>query len=143
MELSDSVRSLIKAYCSQGDALAESGQYEAAIDAYNKAWDLVPAPKNDWEASTWILAAIGDACYLCGYATSSKEAFSFAVTCPGGLGNPFIHLRLGQLAYDAGDLDVAADELMRAYMGAGNEIFANEHAKYLVFLGTRAKLHSS
>ena len=69
-----------------------------------------------------------------------QEALSLALTCPGGLGNPFIHMRLGQLAYDAGELDAAADELMRAYMGAGDAIFENEDRKYLTFLGTRAKL---
>jgi len=140
MELDESIHRLIKAHCADGDALADSAQYQAAVAAYNKAWELVPAPKTDWNASTWILAAIGDACFLGGYAASSKEAFSFALTCPGGLGNPFIHMRLGQLAHDAGDFDAAADELMRAYMGAGDEIFANEDRKYLTFLGTRAKL---
>lgn len=140
MELDESIHRLIKTYCTQGDALADSAQYEAAVAAYNKAWELVPDPKSDWSASTWILAAIGDACFLGGYATSSKEALCFALTCLGGLGNPFIHMRLGQLAYDAGNLDVAADELMRAYMGAGDEIFENEDGRYLTFLGTRARL---
>lgn len=140
MELHESIHRLIKAHCSEGDALADSDQYEAAVAAYNRAWELVPDPKTDWNASTWILAAIGDACFLGGYATSSKDAFSFALTCPSGLGNPFIHMRLGQLAYDAGNLSTAADELMRAYMGAGDEIFENEDRKYLAFLGTRAKL---
>ena len=120
--------------------MADSAQYEAAVAAYNQAWDLVPEPKTIWNASTWILAAIGDACFLGGYATSSKGALSPALTCPGGLGNPFIHMRLWQLAYDAGDLDAAADELMHAYMGAGDGIFDNEDRKYLTFLGTRAKL---
>lgn len=140
MELDKSLHRLIKTHCSKGDALADGAQYEAAVAAYNQAWELVPEPKTNWNASTWILAAIGDACFSAGYATSSKEALSFALTCPGGFGNPFIHMRLGQLAYDAGDLDAAAEELMRAYMGAGDAIFENEDRKYLTFLGTRAKL---
>lgn len=140
MELDESIHRLIKTHCAKGDALADGAQYEAAVAAYNQAWELVPEPKTNWNASTWILAAIGDACFLGGYATSSKGALSFALTCPGGSGNPFIHMRLGQLAYDAGDLDAAADELMRAYMGAGDEIFENEDRRYLTFLGTRAKL---
>lgn len=137
MELDESIHQLIKTHCSEGDALTDSAQYEAAVAAYNKAWELIPDPKADWNASTWILAAIGDACFLGGYATSSKEALAFALTCPGGIGNPFIHMRLGQLAYDAGNLDAAANELMRTYLGAGDEIFENEDRKYLTFLGTR------
>ena len=62
------------------------------------------------------------------------------MTCPGGLGNPFLHLRLGQVLLDQGHDDLAADELMRAYMGAGAEIFESEDGRYLRFLGTRANL---
>ena len=36
-----------------------------------------------------------------------------------------------------GNLDRSADELARAYMGAGTSIFANEDAKYSAFLKTR------
>jgi hypothetical protein len=43
-------------------------------------------------------------------------------------------------ALDAGEPDAAADELIRAYMGAGQEIFASEDRRYLDFLKTRAKL---
>ena len=59
--------------------------------------------------------------------------------CPGGLGNPFVHLRLGECCFDIGERDRAADELTRAYMGAGREIFAEEDPKYIEFLGTRIK----
>ncbi|GAB7549689.1 tetratricopeptide repeat protein [Cupriavidus sp. 8B] len=140
MQLDESIYTVIKRHCAEGDRFADERQYRSAVGAYNKAWELIPAPKNDWEASTWILAAIGDACFLGGHPASSKEAFTYALTCPGGLGNPFIHLRLGQLSHDAGNLDAAADELMRAYMGAGEDIFAKEDVKYLLFLRTRAVL---
>jgi hypothetical protein len=59
--------------------------------------------------------------------------------CPEAIGNPFIHLRLGQTQFELGNKDRAADELMRAYMGAGAEIFAEEAPKYLEFLGTVAE----
>ena len=58
--------------------------------------------------------------------------------CPDAIGNPFLHFRLGQVLYDDAQLDAAADELMRAYMGAGPEVFASEDPKYLQFLQTRA-----
>lgn len=73
MELDESIHCLIKTRCAKGDALVDGAQYEAAVATYNQAWELVPEPKTDWNASTWILAAIGDACFLGGYATSSRK----------------------------------------------------------------------
>ena len=42
--------------------------------------------------------------------------------------------------FDAGDLDAAVDELMRAYMGGGPDLFGVESPKYLEFLSTRAAI---
>jgi hypothetical protein len=100
----------------------------------------VPNPKNDWEASTWILAAIADACFLGGFKTSAREALAYAMTCPEAIGNPFLHLRYGQVLFDAKEHDAAVDELMRAYMGGGTDIFATEDQRYLDFLKSRVSL---
>jgi hypothetical protein len=70
----------------------------------------------------------------------ARKALEFALHCPGAIGNPFLHLLFGQVLLETGDPDWAADELMRAYMAEGAEIFANDDPKYLMFLGTRAKL---
>jgi tetratricopeptide (TPR) repeat protein len=139
-ELDAAAHEAIKAHCAKGDQLAEAQAFKEAIAEYNKAWALVPDPKNDWNASTWILAAIADADFLAGDKTSAREALQYAMTCPDAIGNPFLHLRYGQVLLDAGEPDAAADELIRAYMGGGPEIFAAEDPRYLDFLKTRAKL---
>jgi tetratricopeptide (TPR) repeat protein len=139
-ELRPEIYSAIKAYCARGDELAAVKSYEDAITQYNQAWLLVPDPKNEWTASSWILAAIADAAFLGGYKTSAIEALEYAMTCPGAIGNPFLHLRFGQVLFDKGELDAAADELMRAYMFEGEEIFSSEDPQYLAFLRTRAKI---
>jgi tetratricopeptide (TPR) repeat protein len=138
-ELDAAVYEAIKAHCAKGDGFAATRAFEAAIAEYNKAWRLVPEPCNEWTASTWILAAIADAAFLGGYLTSAREALQYAMTCPGAIGNPFLHLRYGQVLLDAGESDAAADELIRAYMGAGQDIFTSENPRYLAFLKTRAK----
>ena len=139
-ELSEVVHQSVQRHCADGDALAERGKYEQAIAEYNRAWGLLPDPKHQWDAATWILAAIADAAFLGDYRTSAREALDYVMICPGAIGNPFLHLRRGQVMLDSGEEDAAADELMRAYMGAGPEIFATEDARYLAFLGTRATL---
>ena len=139
-ELPSTVHEAIQHFCADGDELAAAGRYEEAVGIYNRAWEMVPEPKNRWHASTWILAAIADAAFLANYRTSAKEALEYAMVCPDAVGNPFLHLRLGQVLLDMGDPDRAADELMRAYMGAGAELFATEDQRYLGFLRTRAAL---
>jgi hypothetical protein len=62
------------------------------------------------------------------------------VQCPKGLGNPYIHSRLGQLYLEQNNVDKAADELTRAYMGGGIDIFMEDDPKYLEFLETRISL---
>lgn len=138
MELDESTYAGIASLCEEGDLLAKKGEYEAAVVQYNKAWKLIPEPKNVWEASTWVLAAIADACFFLGKWKSARQALEFAMTCPGGLGNPFLHLRLGQVLFATGGEDASADELMRAYMSAGEEIFRNDDPMYLNFLKSRA-----
>ncbi len=137
-ELDDAIYAEIVRLSKSGDDLAAEARYEAAVAEYNEAWELVPEPKNTWEASTWILAAIADACFLMGKHESARRALEYAMGCPNGLGNPFLHLRLGQVLFEEGEKDAAADELMRAYMGGGAEVFDEDDPKYFEFLKTRA-----
>lgn len=137
-ELPDEAYQEIKSLCAEGDALAGRHEFREAVEVYQHALQLVPDPKEEWQASTWILAAIGDALFLGGHPDYAVRALQDAMICPGGLGNPFLHLRLGQVQFELGELDRAADELMRAYMGAGEEIFSTENPKYRTFLATRA-----
>lgn len=138
-ELSDSVHDEIKRLCAIGDAHAERKDFPDALASYWAAWDLLPEPKTDWEAATWILVAIGDANFLGGDFVAGRDNLSNAMHCPGAIGNPFIHFRLGQCQFEVGNHERAADELVRAYMGAGREIFDQHDPKYFRFLQSRAK----
>lgn len=139
-ELDPQVHAAITAFCADGDALADTGDYAGALSVYNQAWALIPEPQNHWNASTWVLAAIGDVCFLGGFPQSARQALDYVMSCPDAIGNPFLHLRRGQVCFDAGELDEAADELTRAYALAGPEIFETEDAKYLTFLRSRITL---
>jgi tetratricopeptide (TPR) repeat protein len=121
----------------QGDARLQAGSLQAALDTYDRALALVPGDKTHWEASTWIFAAKGDAFFAARRWHAALECFRSALACPGGFGNPFIHLRLGQCCLEMGDDERAADELTRAYALEGDAIFAADGARYLAFLKTR------
>ena len=137
-ELADEVYLEIKRLCALGDDHAQMQNYGRALESYQAAWELLPAPKYNWEAAAWILGAIGDTCFLAGDYKSACENISHAMLCPAAVGNPFLHLRLGQCLMELSELDRAADELMRAYMGSGPAIFEGEDPKYISFLKTRA-----
>ena len=138
-ELDDRMYERIKSLCAEGDQLAELGDFSLALELYWKAWDLLPEPKIDWEAATWILAAVGDANFLGGDFEAGRDNLSKVMHCPGAVGNPFLHLRLGQCQLELGNMDRAADELTRALMGGGPEILQGEDPKYWKFLKTKLK----
>jgi tetratricopeptide (TPR) repeat protein len=136
-ELSDEMHREIKRFCAEGDKQANVKQFAAAMTLYWQAFDLLPEPKTDWVAGTWILAAIGDANFLGGDFEAGRDNLTSAMHYPDAIGNPFLHLRLGQCQFELGARERAADELSRAYMGAGAEIFSKDDPKYFEFLKTR------
>lgn len=136
-DLASNILTEIQSLCETGDQFAGEDEYVPALEHYWQAWDLLPEPQTDYEAATWILTAIGDANYLGGDYEAGRDNLSLAMHCPDALGNPFLHLRLGQCQFELNNLDRAADELARAYMGAGREIFDDEPKRYFKFLQTR------
>jgi tetratricopeptide (TPR) repeat protein len=139
-ELSDEVYEEIKRLCAAGDDAIDAEDNQGAVRLYREAWNLIPAPKTDWQASTWVLGAIADAYLFNRDYQYAKDALDFAMHCPEAIGNPYLHLRLGQACFELGELDKAADELTRAYMGAGSEIFDDQSPKYFEFLQTRIQV---
>ncbi|RNB92828.1 tetratricopeptide repeat protein [Brevibacillus fluminis] len=140
MQLSDSTFSEIAALSKQGDDLVKAGDPEAGKHKYIEALRLLPENHREWEAATWLYVAIGDVHFQMKNYDKAFKCFFNAVQCPKGLGNPYIHLRLGQLYYEQDNLEKAADELTRAYMGAGIEIFMEDDPKYLAFLETKIEI---
>lgn len=100
---------------------------------------LLPEPIEKWEACTWLLVSIGDMNFLSGKYDYAKKTLSDAMHCPNAIGNPFIHMRLGQSHFELGNKDKAVNELTRAYIAAGKDIFSNENPKYFEFLKTVLK----
>ncbi|MET3623562.1 tetratricopeptide repeat protein [Burkholderia ambifaria] len=138
-ELDDVLYERIGALSEAGDALVEDGDYAGALEKYWQAFDLLPEPRTNWEAGTWLMAAIGDTNFHQADYEAGRDNLGHAMHFPNAIGNPFLHLRLGQCQFELGNLDRAADELMRGYMGGGPELFEDEDDKYLRFLATRAE----
>lgn len=139
VELPEDIHGNVEMLSQKGSYLAEAGKYKDAETQFIEALNLLPQPIERWEACTWLLTAIGDVNFMQGAYKQAKDALSDAMHCPGAIGNPFIHLRLGQSQFELGNMDRALDELARAYMGAGKEIFENDDPKYFNYLKTVLK----
>jgi len=139
LELPKETHGKIIALSRKADGLAGQGQYADAIQVYMQAVKLLPQPTHDWEAATWLWVAIGDAHFLAKNYVQARSALSEAMRCPGALGNPFIHLRLGQTQFELGNMQRAGDELARAYLQEGKAIFKAEDPKYLGFIKSKLK----
>ncbi|MCG9752727.1 tetratricopeptide repeat protein [Vibrio brasiliensis] len=129
-ELSDEIYREISSLSAYGDKLVEANRIDEGIGKYKEALSFIPKPYEDWEAATWLFVAIGDARFRQKDYLRALKCFINAVACPNGIGNPFIHLRLGQCNFELGEKKLAEEELLRAYMGGGEEIFEEDDSKY-------------
>jgi tetratricopeptide (TPR) repeat protein len=129
-ELTDERVAQVTELCERGDDAVERGALDEALGFYDQALALVPAPIYQWRIATWILTAVGDACFLKKDYARARRALHRALRCPGGSDNPFVHLRLGQIELELGSPNAARDELHRAYRKAGQSIFGDEDPKY-------------
>jgi tetratricopeptide (TPR) repeat protein len=131
MELDDKIYDKIVDLCNEGEGLFSNSLYDKALKKYLKALDLLPLPKEQWDASTWIYSAIGDVYFAKNDYQAASDYFYDAFNCPEGYYNPFILLRLGQSLFEQGDFEKAKEYLLRAYMLEGDEIYEDEEEKYL------------
>ena len=139
-ELDDEIYEQITSLSASGDLAAQRQEYDLARKLYFQAFALLPDPKSDWDAYTWLWAAIGDSYFFENDWEGCLDAFLNAVNGPDGMGNPFLHLRLGQSFYNLGQEKKALDEFVRAYMGGGLEIFEGSEVPYLEFLKKHVEL---
>jgi tetratricopeptide (TPR) repeat protein len=124
----------VRAKVDAASKLVADDEYEDAFGTLVEALDLLPEPMQQWNAAGWILVEMGECAFQLESWESAIDPLQDAMLCPGTLGNPGVHLRLGQVRYELGDMDDAGDELARAYMGGGREIFEGQDPKYLALV---------
>ncbi|MBX9679224.1 MAG: tetratricopeptide repeat protein [Gemmataceae bacterium] len=130
----------IQSLCDLGDGYLNADQFAEALEKYREAATLIPEPFTEHQLALSVYTAIGEAHLFAGQHQQSLEAFQKAMNAQGAIENPLAHLRLGQAYFEVGRMDDAADELTRAYMLDGRDVFDGEDDKYLAFLATRITL---
>lgn len=114
----------------KAEELAFNSNHQASIDKYKEGLDLLGEQVMSSKYAVMLFSGIGEIFFLEKNWENALEYYGYAVNSTNGLGEPLIHLRLGQLRFEMGDIEKAKDELMRAYMGGGDLIFEGEDSKY-------------
>lgn len=134
MEIDDEVYEQITALAESGDNFAEKEQFGSAISKYEQALDLLPEPKTDWEAATWLYVALGDALFNQKDFNAALGAYQRALMSPDGTGNPYVWFSLGSAFYELDNLEKAKTHFMSAYLLDGEEVFQDADPDYLALI---------
>ena len=134
MELDDLIYNKIVKLSNEGDNLVSRCKFDEAISKYEKALDLLPSSHYLWEAATWLYVAIGDTYFLENKFEIALNFFLEAQKCPNALANPFIYVRIGECFYEKGNFIKAKENLLRAYMLDGEDVFSDADPKYLKYI---------
>lgn len=130
-ELDDHIVARVTELCEGGDDDVEAGRYDEAIVKYEEALGLVPKPLYSWAVTTFILTSIAESRYLQQDFSAARNSLFEAFRCEGAIGNPFLHLRMGQCEIALGNKGRGLEELIRAHERGGEEVFEGEDPKYL------------
>ncbi|HCD6632548.1 tetratricopeptide repeat protein [Pseudomonas aeruginosa] len=126
MELPAEIHDKVDVLSMEGNDLMDDENFEAAIEKWSQALELLPEPKVEWEAYMWLSASIGDALYQQRKYESARNRFLDALNAPDGVENPFVHYRLGQCQLKLGNEALGVESLLKAYMLDGEDIFMAE-----------------
>ena len=131
----------------QGDAAMSAGRLDEAQQCFLDAWQLILIDGTTLGTlgitrAFWLLMSALDAQFRRASYAEAFETLRVALPMfePLVIGNPYFHLRAGQikveLGVDPGDHGAgsAVDELARALIGGGVDLFNGEHPKYLALI---------
>ncbi len=118
----------------EAQGLSLQDKYDDAIIRYRDALALLGDKEVLSSYACSIYQNIGEIYWEQQSFTDAFHYINLAVKCDGGLGSWSIHLRLGQIHFEQGNMKKAQDELMRAYMGGGLSAFEEEDPKYYALI---------
>lgn len=84
-----------------GNEAQERGNLNDAIAHWKQGLALLPDPRFQWSATSWLLAAIGEAQRQSGQIDAACQTFLEADGTDDGK-NPFVQFMLGACLYDLG-----------------------------------------
>lgn len=150
-ELPDAVHDEIMLLAEVGDQRDLAGDWEGAVKVWRQAIELLPEPKNYWDAASWLYGSIGDtladvalgiddAGQASWMLADARDALIESLGASGGATNPLVHMRVGQVEQELGNAVAAREHLLKAYMLDGETVFDGQDPKYLNILRTHGDI---
>lgn len=108
--------------------------FSDAIKEYQKAWNILPEPKQLWDAALWMKVGQAECFMALDDYLSAKQKLLDAMLCGGAVNNPLVHLLLGICCFELNEKKCAQEELQIAFDLEGAGIFHEGDEKYQQFL---------
>lgn len=107
--------------------------YEEALDEYNKAWELLPEPKLEWEIASWIAACIYKVYFDMAAFSKAKVWAEIALRTRASDINTAPLINLGIVCYELGQFDESYKYFDAAFSYGKARAFKERPKKYLDF----------
>ena len=131
--LAESICDEMQELYDQATELEEQGEMKAAGELYLKAWEMLPEPKNSWDASAQYADITAEFFLEAGDVDRALEFSRIALESDITDFDPAKHRTAGKAEFEAGNREKAMELFRVAYERGGKRAFANEDPKYFKF----------
>lgn len=132
MIITDTARgSSIDALVDAAVAAGRGGNLDDAITNLNEAWNLIPEPRRDGPEVDRVLQNLAGAWRLKGDLDKALELYRAAAETPLGYRSSTVHLWLGRILFDRGDMVPAREHLRRAWELSEGRVFEDVPQPYV------------
>ncbi|MDF4203278.1 hypothetical protein PXD56_09950 [Maribacter sp. SA7] len=104
---------------------------KSRVEELMKIYESLTDDQKRTRAGRYVIIHIAEVCFSERWIEDAFDNFNFAMQFKDTVGNPFLHLRLGQLNYLVQNKDKMHDELSRAIIMDGEAIFKDEDLKLI------------
>lgn len=133
-KLPKSLYDRVKISLEKGNEFLDGDRSDRALEEFERALGFIPEPRDDYEVTYEVLAAIGDVHWFNEDFEKALETFESAQKIFGAAHQhyqPFLLLRIGQCCYELEDEERAHTLLKMGLEAIGAELFEEEDPKYL------------
>jgi hypothetical protein len=131
-DLESELKAQVVELCNKAVEAQEEERFHASNRDLQKVYDLLPEPKNEWKAYSWLISIMADNHFEQEeYVTAFKKLEEVFTLDDESSENAYLCLRRGQCALELEHDELAKQFLTRAFELEGKELFEDEHSKYL------------